>query len=142
MRLRCARLLAGPQALLRRGVVHGAAEGIAKQKFAWNVLPKHCMPQPENHRPRKVPPHAPLSMGSVDGATKLAAPSTQPPSGRPSEQGRRGRAFSTCCLVANGLLKAFALDYCISSDFFSLIRFYPAPAPGRRLYPLYALFLC
>ena len=54
----------------------------------------------------------------------------------------RGRSFSTCRLVANGLLKAFALDYCISSDFFSLIRFYPAPAPGRRLYPLYALFLC
>ena len=122
--------------------MHGAAEGIAKQKFAWNVLPKHCMPQPENHRPRKVPPHAPLAMGSVDGATKMAAPSTQPPSGRPSEQGRRGRSFSTCRLVANGLLKAFALDYCISSDFFSLIRFYPAPVPGRRLYHLYALFLC
>ena len=101
MRLRCARLPARPQALLRRGVVCGAAEGIAKRKFAWNVLPKHCMPQPENHRPRKVPPHAPLSMGSVDGAIKLAAPSTQPPSGRPSEQGRRGRSFSTCCLVAN-----------------------------------------
>ena len=122
--------------------MHGAAEGIAKRKFAWNVLPKHCMPKPEKHRPRKVPPHAPLAMGSVDGATKMAAPSTQPPSGRPSEQGRRGRSFSTCRLVANGLLKAFALDYCISSDFFSLIRFYPAPAPGRRLYPLYALFLC
>ena len=101
MRLRCARLPARPQALLRRGVVHGAAEGIAKRKFAWNVLPKHCMPQPENHRPRKVPPHAPLAMGSVDGATKMAAPSTQPPSGRPSEQGRRGRYFSTCRLVAN-----------------------------------------
>ena len=91
MRLRCARLPARPQALLRRGVVHGAAEGIAKRKSA----------QPENHRPRKVPPHAPLAMGSVDGATKMAAPSTQPPSGRPSEQGRRGRYFSTCRLVAN-----------------------------------------
>ena len=34
-------------------------------------MPKHCMPQPENHRPRKVPPHAPLAMGSVDGATKI-----------------------------------------------------------------------
>ena len=101
MRLRCARLPARPQALLRRGVVHGAAEGIAKRKFAWNVLPKQCMPQPENHRPRKVPPHAPLAMGSVDGATKMAAPSTQPPSERPSEQGRRGRYFSTCRLVAN-----------------------------------------
>ena len=93
MRLRCAILPAGPQALLRRGVVHGAAEGIAKRKFAWNVLPKHCMPQPENHRPRKVPPHTPLAMGSVDGATKMAAPSTQPPSGRPSEQGRREGLF-------------------------------------------------
>ena len=60
MRLRCARLPARPQALLRRGVVHGAAEGIAKRKFAWNVLPKHCMPQPENHRPRKVPPRGKL----------------------------------------------------------------------------------
>ena len=38
MRLRCARLPAGPQALLRRGVVHGAAEGIAKRKFAWKVF--------------------------------------------------------------------------------------------------------
>ena len=53
--------------------MHGAAEGIAKQKFAWNVLPKHCMPQPENHRPRKVPPHAPLAMGSVEGLFLLAA---------------------------------------------------------------------
>ena len=50
MRLRCARLPAGPQALLRRGVVHGAAEGIAKRKSA----------QPENHRPRKVPPRGKL----------------------------------------------------------------------------------
>ena len=38
MRLRCARLPARPQDLLRRGVVHGAAEGIAKRKFAWNVF--------------------------------------------------------------------------------------------------------
>ena len=30
--------------------VHSADRGIAKRKFAWNVLPKHCMPQPENHR--------------------------------------------------------------------------------------------
>ena len=90
--------------------VHSADRGIAKRKFAWNVLlPKHCMPQPENHRPRKVPPDAPLAMGSVDGATKMAAPSTQPPSGRPSEQGRRGRSFSTCRLVAHCLHKAFAL---------------------------------
>ena len=75
------------------------------------------IPQPENHRPRKVPPHAPLAMGSVDGATKMAAPSTQSPSGRPSEQGRRGRSFSTCRLVANCLPKTFALEYCISTNF-------------------------
>ena len=56
---------------------------------------------PENHLPRWVPPHALLARGSVDGATKMAAPSTQPPSGRPSEQGRRGRCFSTCHLVAH-----------------------------------------
>ena len=56
---------------------------------------------PENHLPRWVPPHAPLARGSVDGTTKMAAPSTQPPSGRPSEQGRRGRCFSTCHLAAH-----------------------------------------
>ena len=56
---------------------------------------------PENHHPRWVPPHALLARGSVDGATKMAAPSTQPPSGRPSEQGRRGRCFSTCHLAAH-----------------------------------------
>ena len=56
---------------------------------------------PENHLPRWVPPHALLARGSVDGATKMAAPSTQPPSGRPSEQGRRGRCFSTCHLAAH-----------------------------------------
>ena len=66
---------------------------------------------PENHHPRWVPPHALLARGSVDGATNLAAPSTQPPSGRPSEQGRRGRCFSTCHLVAHcrrGLLQNVA----------------------------------
>ena len=56
---------------------------------------------PENHHPRWVPPHALLAWGSVDGTTKMAAPSTQPPSGRPSEQGRRGRCFSTCHLAAH-----------------------------------------
>ena len=56
---------------------------------------------PENHHPRWVPPHALLARGSVDGATNLAAPSTQPPSGRQSEQGRRGRCFSTCHLAAH-----------------------------------------
>ena len=56
---------------------------------------------PENHLPRWVPPHALLARGSVDGTTKMAAPSTQPPSGRPSEQGRRGRCFSTCHLAAH-----------------------------------------
>ena len=60
-----------------------------------------CCAHPENHLPRWVPPHAPLARGSVDGATKMAAPSTQPPSGRPSEQGRRGRCFSTCHLAAH-----------------------------------------
>ena len=66
---------------------------------------------PENHLPRWVPPHALLARGSVDGTTKITAPSTQPPSGRPSEQGRRGRCFSTCHLVANcrrGLLQDVA----------------------------------
>ena len=77
-----------------------AADG-AKRKSTWTRLPMRGIPQPENHRPRKVPLHAPLAMDSVDGATKMAAPSTQPPSGRPSEQGRRGRSFSTCRLVAN-----------------------------------------
>ena len=56
---------------------------------------------PENHLPRWVPPHAPLARGSVDGAINLAASATQPPSGRPSEQGRRGRCFSTCHLAAH-----------------------------------------
>ena len=60
-----------------------------------------CCAHPENHLPRWVPPHALLARGSVDGATKMAAPSTQPPSGRPSEQGRRGRCFSTCHLAAH-----------------------------------------
>ena len=70
-----------------------------------------CWAHPENHLPRWVPPHALLARGSVDGATNLAAPSTQPQSGRPSEQGRRGRCFSTCHLVANcrrGLLQNVA----------------------------------
>ena len=93
-----------------------AADG-AKRKSTWTRLPMRGIPQPENHRPRTVPLHAPLAMDSVDGATKMAAPSTQPPSGRPSEQGRRGRSFSTCRLVANCRLKAFSLEYCISTNF-------------------------
>ena len=40
--------------------VHSADRGIAKRKSAWTRLPMRCMPQPENHRPRKVPPRGKL----------------------------------------------------------------------------------